>query len=149
MASSCRPRTGIIRRPRYENSLITEKFHNSMLKSATQTSDWLVVETVDGRFYTNTKRPLLEIGIVVLISTDSSPITFSAEQPECQELGRPRMKIKGGVIDPVLLVIARRYWDSLNSDNFKDGWKVQIPDRETAMNEINNNDHWPKPEVRL
>lgn len=118
------------------------------IKGAFQTRDWLRLDTDAGKLISLTKRTILEIGVVGSLMADGRVPEFSAV---CPREGGTGLEIEGGIIDPVALVLARRYWDAKNRPNFLAG-TMEIPTELEARRILLEREGmagWPRPAVEF
>jgi hypothetical protein len=96
------------------------------------------------------RKSLLERGIAVL--TDARDAVFPWTINLAYHLDGdptnldPEHGIVGGTTDPVIVCLARRYWQAIHVGSHPHGW-IRIPTREEALEELENSSFWPKPET--
>lgn len=106
-----------------------------IVQQAIQTTDWLRLIANGRPVQTDTKSTLLERGVAVLLDdegywSEHLSVTLPPESDRVQP-----WKIEGGTVNPVIVVLARRYWDACNQSDFKEG-PVPIPNAAEAAAEM-------------
>ena len=103
----------------------------------------------DGRpaIIKRTQKYLLDQGIATLVNADDAefPWVYNlAYHLDGDETNiEPVSKIVGGTDDPVIVCLARRYWQARHDGNLKPG-PVKIPTLEEAWSELEDPSVWSK-----
>jgi len=96
------------------------------------------------------RKSLLERGIAVLVDTKDAVFPWTINlayhlDGDPTNLD-PDNEIVGGTTDPVIVYLARRYWQAIHVGKHLHG-RIKIPTREEALEELENSSFWPKPET--
>ena len=117
------------------------------ITGAFQTVDWLRLDTDQGKLMSQTKRTILEAGVVFTVMPDGTEPAWTVE---CPLIGGGTAQLRGGVIDPVALVLARQRYDALNRPGFLAG-VMKVPSRVEATDLLleRGMPGWPRPMVKF
>jgi hypothetical protein len=94
------------------------------------------------------KKSLLDLEVVVVADDDPDHDTYwqnirFALAPDPANGRASSLSIEGGTNDPVIVCLARRYWNAVNTPGFTPD-TVPVPSREEAIAELADQRAWPK-----